>query len=405
LLSGGRYILEVSMVSREKKTNGIKMLGLAEAEGGLKDFYDLLKARAGARPPVYNSPGGEIPNIIKAHSLDLEGMKLASGISAAVHGGPFSLPWKEREMLNTVVSSTNRCFYCVSAHAEFLRAASRDRKLAAQVKANFRKAKLSGRHSHMLEFVEKLTRSPWRVSGRDSDSLRSAGFNDDEILHIVLGAAHLNYLNRVADGLGIELDYEVSLARFRPADRFGREPAINENEKAPLSKERGAIPWIFSPVWQKLDSLCGPRNLFRALGGNPEARDLARKWRAYQLKATPGLSARERGLVAFYSSNLMECNYCAHWYLKGLAEMGEDPALLVKLAQGVIPDSTTDRDQSILIHAGRLACAPWTIKEMNLADLRRARLDDKAILQLTMLAGYISFEIRVALGLSVALES
>lgn len=87
------------------------MLGLKEAEGELKELYALVKARGSQRPAVYDPPTGDVANIIKAHSLDPEGMKLAFGMSAAIHWGPLSLPWAEREMLNTVTSAANNCFY------------------------------------------------------------------------------------------------------------------------------------------------------------------------------------------------------------------------------------------------------------------------------------------------------
>ena len=83
------------------------MLGLAEAEGKLKELYDRLKSGGSERPAIYNPPTGDVANIIKAHSLDPEGMELAFGMSAAIHWGPLSLPWVEREMLNTVTSAAN----------------------------------------------------------------------------------------------------------------------------------------------------------------------------------------------------------------------------------------------------------------------------------------------------------
>ena len=58
----------------------------------------------------------------------------------------------------------------------------------------------------MLRYVDKLTRTPGRMQDDDVESLRKAGFSDADILHIVEVAAYYAYVNRVADGLGVELE-------------------------------------------------------------------------------------------------------------------------------------------------------------------------------------------------------
>jgi alkylhydroperoxidase family enzyme len=55
----------------------------------------------------------------------------------------------------------------------------------------------------MLEYVVKLTKDATRCHPGDLDQLRAAGFDDRAILQITLIAAWFNYINRVADALGI----------------------------------------------------------------------------------------------------------------------------------------------------------------------------------------------------------
>ena len=55
----------------------------------------------------------------------------------------------------------------------------------------------------MLDFAVKLTRDATRVSPADLDALRAAGFDDRGILQITLIASWFNYINRVADALGV----------------------------------------------------------------------------------------------------------------------------------------------------------------------------------------------------------
>jgi alkylhydroperoxidase family enzyme len=55
----------------------------------------------------------------------------------------------------------------------------------------------------MLEYVAQVTRDATKVSRADHDRLRDAGFDDRGILQITLIAAWFNYINRVADALGV----------------------------------------------------------------------------------------------------------------------------------------------------------------------------------------------------------
>jgi alkylhydroperoxidase family enzyme len=55
----------------------------------------------------------------------------------------------------------------------------------------------------MLDFAVRLTREPWKLAAGDLDGLRRVGFDDRAILQITLIAAWFNYVNRVADALGV----------------------------------------------------------------------------------------------------------------------------------------------------------------------------------------------------------
>ena len=58
----------------------------------------------------------------------------------------------------------------------------------------------------MLDYVVKLTKEPWNMVKADVQSLRDAGFSDEGILDIVQVAGYYAYVNRLADGLGVELE-------------------------------------------------------------------------------------------------------------------------------------------------------------------------------------------------------
>jgi alkylhydroperoxidase family enzyme len=55
----------------------------------------------------------------------------------------------------------------------------------------------------MLDYVVQLTRDATRITPEHHDRLRAAGFDDKAILQITLIASWFNYINRVADALGV----------------------------------------------------------------------------------------------------------------------------------------------------------------------------------------------------------
>ena len=55
----------------------------------------------------------------------------------------------------------------------------------------------------MLDYVSQLTKDATRISRKDHDRLRELGFDDRGILQITLIASWFNYINRVADALGV----------------------------------------------------------------------------------------------------------------------------------------------------------------------------------------------------------
>ena len=58
----------------------------------------------------------------------------------------------------------------------------------------------------MCEYVEKLTLRPWQMVEADVVALREAGFSDSAILDINQVTGYYAFVNRLADGLGVELE-------------------------------------------------------------------------------------------------------------------------------------------------------------------------------------------------------
>ena len=69
--------------------------------------------------------------------------------------------------------------------------------------ADFRSVPLSDQDRVMLEYVEQITRDATRISPAFHERLRAVGFDDRAVLQITLIASWFNYINRVADALGV----------------------------------------------------------------------------------------------------------------------------------------------------------------------------------------------------------
>jgi alkylhydroperoxidase family enzyme len=85
----------------------LSMIGKQEADGDLRDAYLAMAARP--MPPVYLPPHGDAPGIMRAHSLDAELLRRTFAVSGSLSND--ALPWRSRELVNSVTSRENECFY------------------------------------------------------------------------------------------------------------------------------------------------------------------------------------------------------------------------------------------------------------------------------------------------------
>jgi uncharacterized peroxidase-related enzyme len=78
--------------------------------------------------------------------------------------------------------------------------------LIEALRADYRTAPITEQERVMLDYVVKLTKDATKCSPADHDALRAVGFDDRGILQITLIASWFNYINRVADALGVGRD-------------------------------------------------------------------------------------------------------------------------------------------------------------------------------------------------------
>jgi uncharacterized peroxidase-related enzyme len=78
-----------------------------------------------------------------------------------------------------------------------------DEKLVKSLQEDYTKAAVSEQDRVMLDYVVTLTKDATKITRAHHDRLRKVGFDDTGILQITLIASWFNYINRVADALGV----------------------------------------------------------------------------------------------------------------------------------------------------------------------------------------------------------
>lgn len=166
-------------------------LTMPEAE---KPLSDKQRAYLG----IAEEKIGFVPNVLAAYAWHADKFDGFTRTYNELMLGDSPLTKLQREMIAVVVSSANRCHYCLTAHGAAVRELSGDPKLGEQLVQNYRSAQLEPRDRAMLDFAWKLTVEPDVVDEPDREALRQAGFDDRTIWDVAAVAAFFNMTNRMS---------------------------------------------------------------------------------------------------------------------------------------------------------------------------------------------------------------
>ena len=181
----------------------ISTISYDDASGALRKLYERIKG-----------PGNNVDNIMLAHSLRPHTMEGHMTLYKYVlHHPRNKLAKSYLETVGVYVSLLNRCSYCADHHfAGLSRLLADDARATAIWRAlqdNDLKAAFSGRELAGLRYAARLTAGASEVSADDIEALRSAGFEDGEILELNQVTAYFAYANRTVLGLGISTDGDI----------------------------------------------------------------------------------------------------------------------------------------------------------------------------------------------------
>ncbi len=141
---------------------------------------------------------GYVPNVLRAYSLRPQRLRNFMAIYNEIMLSASGLSKLEREMVAVVVSSANRCYYCLVAHGAAVRQLSGDPQLGEMLAFNYRVATLDPRQRTMLDFAWKLTTTPNLIEDADRDLLSQQGLSQEDIFDLSETVAFFNFSNRMA---------------------------------------------------------------------------------------------------------------------------------------------------------------------------------------------------------------
>lgn len=176
-------------------------LPVAEPSPGTQKYFDICREKLGL-----------LPNVLASLAFDDTKLRAFSDTYNDLMLSQSGLSKLEREMIAVVVSSINKCFYCLTAHGAAVRELSGDPILGETLVMNFRAADLPARQRAMLEFAEKLTETPSKMDEPDRQALRDAGLSDRDIYDVANTAAFFNMTNRLSSAIDMRPNTEYHSA-------------------------------------------------------------------------------------------------------------------------------------------------------------------------------------------------
>ena len=291
----------------------------------------------------------------------------------------------------------------------------------------------------MLEFGEEITLTPGKMTQENVTLLRGHGFTDRDILSIVLAAAYRNYIVRVADALGVELnataDYAPELIRAFGvdenealntlyADRLTRTVTATQTRAKPTSRSAvkpstQAICWIetvppegakeqFQKAHDKLARLSAPTpliHLARALALRPDALEGMVDYMALVTLGGSELGRRLEAVIGLTVAATVSSPYMEVHRAQELLNEGANPEEVKKLAAFPEAAPIEPREREIARFCAQLTHSPWTMARSDVEALRTVGFDDGQIITITAGASLENLLCRVADGLGLQPET
>lgn len=160
---------------------------------------------------------GFIPNFYRAQTIRPDLIEVEAQLVNAILVNQGALTRQQKEYIFLACSAANLSTYCVTAHCEIVRMLGIEGPEPEQIALDYTAANIPIVLKALLNFAAKLNNQPTKISKSDVDALHTYGYNDDQILEIVVIVGLAKFANFVSFGLGTVPDFDASKITFRPS--------------------------------------------------------------------------------------------------------------------------------------------------------------------------------------------
>jgi uncharacterized peroxidase-related enzyme len=169
------------------------------AEGELAEMYAAIASARGGVAAVH-----------RAQSLNPRALQAHLELYKAIVFQRSTLDRRQRERIAVVVSSANRCAYCVAHHGEALRNLGEPADVVAALAAGEVPQNLTAPDKLLVEWARRGALDPAESTEQDVRTLREASLNDRAILDAALTVAYFSFVNRLVLLLGVDLESDYA---------------------------------------------------------------------------------------------------------------------------------------------------------------------------------------------------
>ena len=150
---------------------------------------------------------GFLPNFFPAQTRRPDFVETEINLMAAILLKDGALSRKQKEYIFLVCSAANLSTYCVTAHCEIVRVLKLEGPEPEQIAIDYTHSKISMPDKALLNFCSKLNNESPKIKAADVETLRTFGFNEQQILEAVVIVGFAKFANVVAFGLGTVPDF------------------------------------------------------------------------------------------------------------------------------------------------------------------------------------------------------
>jgi len=174
-----------------------------DAPENLKRTYDMLEQKFMV-----------VPKIFAAMSLRPDLLEPLAQFVIRLMIDDHNLSRGTKELIAAYVSKINSCAYCVDAHSAMVMAQGFTEQQVKSILEDVSGSPLlDAKTKQLLQYAEKATRHAYRITEEDVQRLHKAGCSDEEILEATLAVALFNFMDRVADALGVPVENFVEMMK------------------------------------------------------------------------------------------------------------------------------------------------------------------------------------------------